>query len=109
MPCVWPRRERPAVGIEPVRSSRNLQRHLGLLLLTDAGALVLAGYGRKWVALDRCLDAGLVYDYREERCRTDVIHLTHAASARRQPALLAEAGVLVVFGVGLIALGRRFR
>jgi len=92
-----------------VRSSRNLRRHLGLLLLADAGALVLAGYGREWVAVDRCLDAGLVYDYREERCRADVIHLTHADSARRQPALLAGVGVLVMFGVGLIVLGRRGR
>jgi hypothetical protein len=58
-----------------MRSRRKLRRNFGLLLMIGAGTLVLADYGRELIAVDRCLDAGQVYDYREGRCRGDVTHL----------------------------------
>ena len=90
-----------------MRSRRKLRRNTGLLLLAGAGTLVLADYGREFIAVDRCLDAGHVYDYREGRCRDDVTHRPHVPYAARRPALLAGAGVLVLLGLGLIVLGRR--
>ena len=48
-----------------MRSRRKLQRNTGLALLIGAGTLVLADYGRELIAVDRCLDAGHVYDYHE--------------------------------------------
>jgi len=86
---------------------RNLRRNFGLLLLVGSGALVLADYGRDFIAVDRCLDAGRVYDYREGRCRDDVTHLYYVSYAARRPALLTGAGALAIFGVGLMAHGRR--
>ena len=90
-----------------MRSRRHLRRNLGLLVLAAAGALVIADYGRELIAVDRCLDAGHVYDYREGRCRDDVTHRPHVPYVARRPALLAGAGVLVILGLGLIVLGRR--
>jgi hypothetical protein len=46
-------------------SRRKLRRNFGRLLLIGAGTLVLADYGRELIAVDRCLDAGHVYDYHE--------------------------------------------
>jgi hypothetical protein len=82
-------------------------RNLGLLTLVVAVASVLGDYGRDWIAADRCLDAGRVYDYREGRCRDDVIHLPYVPYGARRTALLAGAGALAVLGVALIVLGRR--
>ena len=90
-----------------MRSRRHLRRNLGLLVLAAAGALVIADYGRELIAIDRCLDSGRVYDYREGRCRDDVIHLPYEPYAARLPALLAGAGALVILGLGLIVLGQR--
>ena len=90
-----------------MRSMRNLRRNFGLLLLSGAGALVLADYGRELIAVDRCLDAGHVYDYREDRCRDDVTHRPHVPYAARRQDLLSGAGVLVILGLGLIVLGPR--
>ena len=77
-----------------MQSRRKLRRNLGLLLLVAAVALVLADYGREFIAVDRCLDSGRVYDYREGRCRDDVIHVPYVPYAARRPALLAGAGAL---------------
>ena len=90
-----------------MRSRRKLRRNFGLLLLAGAGTLVLADFGRELIAVDRCLDAGHVYDYREGRCRDDVTHRPHVPYAARSPALLAGAGVLVILGLRLIVLGSR--
>ena len=90
-----------------MRSRRTLRRSFGLLLLAAAGALLLADYGRELIAVDRCLDAGHVYDYHERRCRYDVTHRPHVPYAARRPTLLAGAGVLVILGLGLIVLGPR--
>ena len=65
---------------------------------------MLADYGRELIAVDRCLDAGHVYDYHEGRCRGDVTHRPHVPYAARRAALLAGAGVLVILGLGLILL-----
>jgi len=86
---------------------RNLRRNFGFLLLAGSGALVVADFGREFIAVDRCLDAGHVYDYREGQCRDDVTHLPRVPYAARRPALLAGASVLVILGLGLIVLGRR--
>jgi hypothetical protein len=90
-----------------MRSRRSLRRSVGLLLLTVAGALVLADGGRELIAVDRCLDAGHVYDYRERRCRNDVTHRPHLPYPARRPALLFGASTLATVGLGLIVLGRR--
>jgi len=90
-----------------MRSIRNLRRNLGLLLLAGSGALVLADYGREFIAVDRCLDAGRVYDYREGRCRDDISHLNYPSYAGRRPALLLGVGVLAILGLGLVVLDRR--
>ncbi|MFY9973185.1 MAG: hypothetical protein WAK53_02920 [Chromatiaceae bacterium] len=68
---------------------------------------MLADFGRELIAVDRCLDAGHVYDYHEGRCLDDVTHRPHEPYAARRPALLAGAGVLVILGLGLIVLGPR--
>ena len=87
-----------------MRSRSKLRRDFGLLLLAGAGTLVLADFGRELIAVDRCLDAGHVYDYHEGRCRDDVTHRPHVPYAARRAALLAGAGVLVILGLGLILL-----
>jgi hypothetical protein len=92
-----------------MRSRRKLQRNTGLLLLIGAGTLVLADYGRELIAVDRCLDAGHVYDYREGRCRNDVTHRPHVPYAARRAGLLSGAGVLAMLGLGFIVLGRRHK
>ena len=87
-----------------MRLRRKLRRNFGRLLLIGAGTLVLADYGHELIAVDRCLDAGHVYDYHEGRCRNDVTHRPHVPYAARRAALLVGAGVLVILGLGLILL-----
>ena len=84
---------------------RNLRRSVGLLLLTAAGALVLADGGRELIAVDCCLDAGQVYDYREQPCRNDVTHRPHLPYPARRPVLLSGAAALTLLSLGLIASG----
>ena len=88
-------------------SRRKQRRNFGLLLLAGAGALVIADYGRELIAVDRCMDAGHVYDYHEGRCRDDVTHRPHVPYPVRRQSLLSGAGALVILGLGLIALGPR--
>ena len=90
-----------------MRSIRNRRRNLGLLLLAGSGALVLGDYGREFTAVDRCLDDGRVYDYREGRCRDDVTHLAYLRYAARRPALLFGVGGLAILGLGLVVLDKR--
>jgi len=90
-----------------MRLKRNWRRNLGLLAVVVAVALLLGDYGRDFIAVDRCLDSGRVYDYREGRCRGGVIHLPSIPYAARSPALLAGAVAMAIFGFVLIALGRR--
>ena len=90
-----------------MRSRRKLRRDFGLLLLAGAGALVLGDYGREFITVDRCLDAGHVYDYRAGRCRDDVTHLPYVSYAARRPAVLAEAAIVAILGLELIVLGPR--
>ena len=90
-----------------MRSRGNLRRNFGLLLLACSGALVLGDYGREFVAVDRCLDAGRVYDYREGRCRDDVTHLPYVSYTVRRSAVIVGAGALAICGLGLIVLGWR--
>jgi hypothetical protein len=85
----------------------NSRRTFGLLLVAGSGVLLLADYGRELIAVDRCLDAGNIFDYREERCRDDVTHRPQIPYVARHSALLAGAGVLVILGLGLIVLGPR--
>jgi hypothetical protein len=84
---------------------RNLRRSVGLLLLTAAGALALADEGRALIAVDCRLDAGQVYDYREQRCRNDVTHRPHLPYPARRPVLLSGAAALTLLSLGLIASG----
>lgn len=90
-----------------MRSRKKLRRNTGLSLLAGAGALLLADFGREFIAVDCCLDAGHVYDYHDGRCRDDVTHRPRVPYTARRPALLAGAGVLVILGIGLIVLGPR--
>lgn len=90
-----------------MQSIRNLRRNFGLLLLAGSGAMVLVDCGREFTAVDRCLDAGRVYDYREARCREDVIHLPYVPYAERRPVLLFGVGVLAILGLGLVVLEGR--
>jgi hypothetical protein len=90
-----------------LRSRRNLRRNVGLLLLACAGALLLGDYGREFIAVDRCLDAGLVYDYRAGRCRDDVTHFPYVSYTARRPAVIAGVGALAISGLGLMVLGWR--
>jgi hypothetical protein len=75
-----------------MRSKRKLRRNIGLLLLAGAGTLVLADFGRELIAVDRCLDAGHVYDYHEGRCREDVTHRPDVPYAERRAGLLCRGG-----------------
>ena len=88
-----------------MRPRGNLSRKFGLLFLIGSGILVFGDYGRDFIAVDRCLDDGKVYDYREGRCRNDVSHLPYVPYAERRPALLGAVGALVICGLGLIAFG----
>ena len=81
----------------------------GLLMLACTGGVLLLDYGREWIAVDHCLDAGGVYDYDAGHCRDDVIHLPHVPYAVRKKALLAGTGGLALCGAGLVALGSRKR
>ena len=90
-----------------MRQQQAMWRKFGFLLLVVCGALVLGDYGRDFIAVDRCLDAGGVYDFRGGRCRGDVTPLPYVPYAARRSDLLAGAGALAIFGIGLIVLGRR--
>ena len=85
----------------------NPRRTIGLLLVAGSGVLLLADYGRELIAVDRCLDAGNVFDYREGRCRDDVTHRPYVPYAARRPVVLAGTGVLAILGLWLILLGWR--
>lgn len=92
-----------------MRGMRNRWSMAGLLVLACSGGVLLVDYGREWIAVDRCLDTGGVYDYDDDRCRDDIIHLRHVPYAVRKKALLAGSGGLALCGAGLVALGWRKR
>lgn len=92
-----------------MRLMRNRWSRTGLLMLACSGGVLLVEYGREWIAVDRCLDAGGVYDYLEGRCRKDVVHLPHVSFAIRRHVLLAVTGFVAPGGIVLILLGWRKR
>lgn len=94
-------------GDDAMRWMRNRWYLTGLLMLACSGGVLLVDYGREWITVDHCLDAGGVYDYDAGHCRGDVIHLHHVPYAGRRKALLAGAGGLALCGAGLITFGRR--
>lgn len=78
----------------------------GLLIATVAVtiAIVLPGI-RELVAVDRCLDAGGVYDYSRRTCRTDVQTLpAHDISLFQSP----DRGSIIVALAVAVAMARLF-
>lgn len=82
-------------------------RKLGVILVITTVVAVLWNYGRELIAADRCLDGSRVYDYQENRCRSDVVHLPFTPYAERRSDRLVAAGALAALGLGLILFGRR--
>src|SRR5438093_8508447 len=83
--------------------------------VTIAAVAVVAAWGftvlGEFLAVDRCLDAGLVYDYQAGVCRSDVSHLPAASILRLRPptggAVLAAAAFAALIAWWLHARGRR--
>ena len=62
-------------------------------------------WASEMLSVDRCLDAGGVYDYGAGQCDRSSLHLPYIPfTARRRPLLLASVGVGVV---GLLLYSRR--
>ena len=87
--------------------TRRIRRLAGLLLLAAPASLLALDYAMEFVAIDRCLDGGGVYDYVQECCRHDQVHLPSVAYWQRRGPLVALGGVATALGVWLLLSGRR--
>ena len=86
---------------------QNRRRKIGLTILFGVVALLLADFGREFIASDLCLDAGHVYDYGKGICRDDVIHLPYVSYLARNLFLMAASGILGLIGLWFVAIDRK--
>lgn len=64
---------------------------------------ILWHYGKEFLDVDACLDAGKIYDYVIDDCRSDLKRLPYVPYAERYRGLLAwGAGMIGVGFVGLL-------
>ena len=77
---------------------------IGLAVLP--AAFLAAQVGAEFLAVDRCLDAGGVYDYRQGVCRGDVEHLPTAPFLERHGRLIASVVGMSLTGAGLLVVAR---
>ncbi len=101
-----PRRvaERVGKGRRTISVTRPAQDPRLWLILAGLGVLgVGAHWGRDFLRIDSCLDAGHVYDYAREVCDTEAYHLPVTSYEARHPHVI-RGGALVTL-VGLFGAG----
>lgn len=89
-------------GQAPVGRGRRL---LGVLLILVPLLLVGWDAASEFLAADRCLDSGGVYDDRERRCRRDVVHLPQVSYWQRRPERIALGGLSMLIGGWMLRRG----
>jgi hypothetical protein len=77
-------------------------RILALSLIVLPLLLLLGQYTSELLAVDSCLDAGMVYDYVNDICRSDLDRLPYISYLERSWHLLVV--VAVSFGAGFFVL-----
>ena len=58
------------------------------------------------LAVDKCLDAGAVFDYGTGQCDYSSLHLPYISFSARHRSLLLASGALGFLGFGLYMLGK---
>jgi hypothetical protein len=83
-------------------------KSLAKVLIALAPVLVLGQCTLEFLAIDRCLDQGKVYDYAQGLCRSDVLTSPHVAYLERSWPWLVTALAGFVLGVVLyFSAGRK--
>jgi hypothetical protein len=84
------------------RLNAGVRRHVKRLVQTLvwlAPLLLLAHWGREFLAADACLDGGKVYDYGAGACRSDIEHFPYSPYLARYWWLVAVVAGIVASGV----------
>jgi len=74
---------------------------VGRALIWIPLALLLGHCGSEFLAVDRCLDSGGVFDYTAGKCRSDVEHLPY-----RPDLYVVRYWWLVLGVIGMVSVGR---
>ena len=80
---------------------------VGIALIVFSMAIFLLHFAGDFFAVDMCLDAGQVYDYATNQCRSDVDHLPYIPYAKRFSWFITGSFAALLLGVVCIVIEKR--
>ena len=81
-------------------------KRLATVLVVIAVLVPGAIWATEFLAVDKCLDAGAVFDYGTGQCDYSSLHLPYISFSARHRSLLLASGALCVLGLGLFMFGK---
>jgi hypothetical protein len=82
-------------------------KNLGIGLILAPILAIGLHWSHEFLAVDRCLDSGGVYDYNKGECRHDIEHLPNIGYHKQHKGLLFAAAAVMSAGAAALVLKKQ--